>query len=165
MEINGKSGANSQAKPVVITRYFDLPVSTLWKAWTDPETLKKWWGPKDFTCPFAKLDVKVGGRNLTCMKDASGKEFWGTGTYKEVIPNKKLVVTDHFSDSKGNIINAKEQGLKGDWPDELLITVEFGESEGKSSLWLRHEGIPAEAFDDCVSGWQECFDKLEEKVS
>ena len=55
------------------------------------------------------------------MRGPDGKEYWSTGTVKEFIPEKKLVVTDHFSDDKGNIKSASEYGMPGDWPKELLI--------------------------------------------
>ena len=48
-----------ESNDLVITRVFDAPVETVWKYWSDEEFLKKWWGPKGFTCPFAKIDFKV----------------------------------------------------------------------------------------------------------
>ena len=66
----------------------------LWKYWSDPKLFKKWHGPKIFTCPVSQIDFRVGGKYLHCMKgkegDFKGKEFWRTGTYKEIIPFKKM---------------------------------------------------------------------------
>ena len=60
---------------LVIHRVFDLPVNKVWKALTEPEEFKKWWGPKDFTCPSSKMEAKVGGKYLSCMKGTYGKEY------------------------------------------------------------------------------------------
>jgi len=149
---------------IVINRVFDLPVSKLWQAWTEAEYFKKWWGPQGFTCPYSTMEARVGGKYLSCMRGPDGKEFWATGVVKEFIPQKKLVVTDCFSDNKGNIKNASGFGMPGDWPDELLITVTMEETDGATKLRLRHEGIPDEMRYECIRGWNESFDKLENNI-
>jgi len=149
---------------VVIHRVFHLPVNKVWQALTEPEQFKKWWGPNDFTCPFCKMESRVGGKFLACMRDPDGNEIWSTGVVKEFIPEKKLVVTDSFSNEKGNVKPASEYGMAGDWPRELLITYELEEADGATKLRLRHEGIPDEVHDECVQGWNGCFDKLEKNI-
>src|SRR6476620_314837 len=115
---NGNTAAAAQ-KPIVINRTFNLPVDTVWKAWSDPESFKKWWGQKNYTCPHCTIEFKVGGKYLASMLDKrGGKELWSGGTYKEIVPLGKIVMTDHFSDSKGNIAPPPE-GMPGQWPEEL----------------------------------------------
>ena len=150
---------------IVINRVFNLPVSVVWLAWTDAEYFKKWWGPRGFTCPSSKMEAKVGGKYLSCMRGPDGKEFWSTGVVKELIPERKLVVTDSFSDDKGNIKPASEYGMPGDWPKELLITVYLEEADGATKMKLKHQGIPNEMREDCIKGWNESFDKLEENIT
>jgi len=150
---------------IVINRVFNLPVSVVWLAWTDAEYFKKWWGPRGFTCPSSKMEAKVGGKYLSCMRGPDGKEFWSTGVVKELIPERKLVVTDSFSDNKGNIKPASEYGMPGDWPKELLITVYLEEADGATKMKLKHQGIPGEMREDCIKGWNESFDKLEENIT
>ncbi len=162
METNTNTAVNK--KPVNITRTFDLPVAKVWQAWTDPKSLKKWWGPKDFTCPYCDIDLKVGGKYLACMRSNEEAEFWSTGVYKEIIPDKKIVCTDSFSDDKGNVIPASELNMPGDWPMELLVTVTFEEAGGKTKIDLQQVGIPPEMYDDCIKGWDESLDKLEESL-
>jgi len=149
---------------IVINRVFDLPISKVWQAWTEAEEFKKWWGPKDFTCPSSKMEARVGGKYLNCMRGPDGKEYWSTGVVKEFIPERKLVVTDSFSDEKGNITSASEHGLPGNWPKELLISVYFEEADGATKMKLRHEGIPDEMREECIKGWNESFDKLEKNI-
>jgi len=149
---------------VIIHRVFNLPKRVVWAALTEPDYFKKWWGAKGFTCPSSKMEARVGGKYLNCMRGPDGKEYWSTGVVKEFIPEKKLVLSDSFSDSKGNIKSASEHGLPGDWPRELLITFELEEADGATKLKLVHKGIPEEMHDDCKKGWNESFDKLEENI-
>jgi uncharacterized protein YndB with AHSA1/START domain len=155
------SAAAPASKPISIQRTLNLPVKKVWQAWSDASTMKKWWGPNNYTCPHCTIDFKEGGKYLACMKGPDGKETWSTGTYKKIVPEQKIVVTDSFADEKGNIINASEYGMPGEWPMECLVTLEFKDNGGKTDLSLTHEGIPAEMQSDCVKGWQQCLDKLE----
>jgi uncharacterized protein YndB with AHSA1/START domain len=85
---------------LVITRVFDAPRELVFKMWTEPKRCKKWWGPKVFTSPVVKIDLRVGGRYLNCMRSPEGKDYWSTGIYREIIPMKRLVMTDSFADAK-----------------------------------------------------------------
>ena len=146
---------------MVITRVFDAPRSLVWKAWTDPDMVMRWWGLKTFTSPFAKIDLRVGGRYLYAMRSPEGKDFWNTGTYREIVPMERITATDSFSDQNGNIVPASRYGVTGDWPRELVVTVLFREQNGRTVLTLRHEGIPpGEMIRRAKAGWNESFDKL-----
>ena len=112
-------------KTITIKRIFDLPINTVWEAWTDEETCKKWWGPNNYTCPDCSIDLKIGGKYLMSMQGEDGKKIWSTGIYKEIILNKKIVFTDNFSDSKGNVIPASDLDMPGEWPTELTVTLEL----------------------------------------
>src|SRR5437773_7933520 len=73
-------------KELRIVRVFDAPRERVWKAWTDPDRVKSWWGPRSFTAPFAKIDLRVGGKYLYCMRSPDGKDYWSTGVYREIVP-------------------------------------------------------------------------------
>ena len=77
---------------LTITRIFDAPRDLVWKAWTDPEYYKKWWGPTYFTAPISKIDLRVGGKYLSCMRGPDGKDYWSTGVYREIVPLERLVI-------------------------------------------------------------------------
>ncbi|MCI0616974.1 SRPBCC domain-containing protein [bacterium] len=152
-------------RELVITRVFDAPRELVWKAWTEPERLKGWWGPKNFTAPVSKIDLRVGGKYLSCMRSPEGQDYWSTGVYREIVPPEKLVFTDSFADEKGNVVSASQYGMGDDWPLELLVTVLFEEFQGKTKMTLRHVGLPAGEFSDMTnSGWNESFDKLAESL-
>lgn len=105
---------------LTITRFFDASPGLVWKAWTYPGLVKRWWGPKGFTAPFIRLDLREGGKYLFCMRSPEGQDFWSTGVYREIVPMRRIVATDSFSDEKGNIVPASHYGMSGDWPSELL---------------------------------------------
>jgi uncharacterized protein YndB with AHSA1/START domain len=145
--------AKSSERELVITRVFDAPRELVWKAWTDPEHLMRWWGPKYFTSPACKIDLRVGGRYLFCMRSPEGKDFWSTGVYREIVEPERIVWTDSFADEKGNPVPASHYGLPGDWPEEMLVTVTFDEHQGKTKMTLRHAGHPAEMEEMAEAGW------------
>src|SRR5258705_2502330 len=149
---------------VVIHRVFNLPIKVVWLALTDAEYFKKWWGPEGFTCPSSKMEARVGGKYLNCMRGPDGKEYWSTGVVKEFIHERKLVITDNFSDAEGNITDASAHGLPGTWPKELLISIYLEEADGATKLKLKHAGIPDEMYDECIKGWNESLDKLEKNI-
>lgn len=150
-----------QKKTISIERTFDLPLATVWKAWTDAESMKKWFSPETYTTPSATIDFRVGGSYFFSMKAPDGKETWSKGTYEEIVPSKKIVYSDSFADADGNIVPASYYNMTGDWDLELKVTVEFEEEDGKTKMKLQHEGLPSEMAEDCKKGWQSCFDKLE----
>lgn len=161
---NNDTATASTQKTILIDRIFDLPLSTVWKAWTEQESFKQWWGPKEYTCPDCTIDFKIGGKYLASMQGADGKKIWSTGTYKEIIPLKKIIYTDSFSDSNGNIVPASEYKMPGDWAKELMVTLQFEEVDGITKMSLQHEGLPIEISEDCIKGWQSSFDKLESNI-
>ena len=151
---------------LLITRTFDAQRELVWKAWTDPERVKRWWGPKGFTAPFCKIDLRVGGVYLNCMRSPDGKDYWSTGVYREIVKPERIVCTDSFADEKGNVVPATHYGMSADFPLEMLVTVTFEEREGKTKLTLIHVGIPTGADQDGArQGWNESFDKLAEHLA
>lgn len=152
-------------KTLVIEKVFNAPVERVWKAWTDPEEYKKWWGPEGWSAPTVKIDFRVGGTFLGSMRGAmepGGEEVehWSGGVYQEIIPMQKIVTTDYFTDSEGNKIDPKSFGMPGEWPDEMRVTVTFEDMDGKTKLTVVHEGHPAEIAGDAETGWKQSLDKL-----
>jgi uncharacterized protein YndB with AHSA1/START domain len=153
-----------QTREITVVRVFEAPLELVWKAWTEPEHFERWWGPKMFTAPVIKIDLRVGGKYLYCMRSADGRDYWSSGVYREIIPLRKLVMTDNFADGRGNVVPASNYGLPGDWPAECLVTVTFEEVGGKTKLTMRHVGLPAEVSELTCVGWNESFDKLTESL-
>lgn len=158
--------SDQKGKSLTITRVFDAPVSLVWKMWTEPEYFKRWWGPKDFTAPACEIDLKVGGKYVNAMRGPDGKDFWSTGTYKEIVPNQKLVYTDSFADENGNPVSSEHYGMSG-FPMETLVTVTFEEQNGKTAMTLMHgpiDTLDTKMLSDMETGWKQSFDKMAERL-
>lgn len=151
---------------LVITRILEAPREHVWKAWTDPETFMRWWGPKGFTAPVCTIDLRPGGKYLNCMRSPDGKDYWSTGVYREVMEPERIVATDSFADEHGDVVPATHYGMSSDLPLEMLLIVTFEEQEGKTKLTLKHIGLPpGEDQDGARSGWNESLDKLADLLS
>lgn len=150
----------------VITRTFDAPRERIWQAWTNPERLMRWWGPKGFTAPACTIDLRVGGRYLYCLRSPEGQDFWSTGVYREIVEPERLVCSDSFADAAGNVVPATHYGMSPDFPLELQVTVTLEEADGTTRMTLRHVGIPPGTMSEmCEAGWSESFDKLADSLN
>lgn len=162
---------STEDSPLVeVTKNYKAPVDEVFKVWSDENLIREWWGPEDFTCPYAQNDFKEGGKYLFAMKkkDDENKIFWTTGKYEEIVPNERIVYSDQFADEKGNLISPEQAGFEWPWPNEnglCFVTVEFESLEdGVTKLTLSHEGIPANMHDECVDGWSSSLDKIKPLV-
>ena len=87
--------------------------------------------------------------------------FWSTGTYKEVVANKKIVSTMSFSNENGKIIPRSQISVPGQWPNEITVIAEFSESEGKARVTVTEVGIPLIVYPLSKIGWAQQFDKIQ----
>ena len=90
----------SQDRELVITRVFNAPRDGVWKAFTDPERMKHWWGPKGFTVRVAKMDFRPGGVYYYCLQSPDGHDMWGKFVYREMVTPERIVLVNSFSDRK-----------------------------------------------------------------
>jgi uncharacterized protein YndB with AHSA1/START domain len=151
----------------VITRIFDAPRDLVWKAFTDPEHMKKWWGPKGFTVIQSKMDLRPGGSYLYGMKAPDGSAMWGKFVYREVVPPERMVFINSFSDEAGGITR---HPMAPTWPLEMLSTFTFEEAPGgKTKLtirWSPHNATDEErktfdaGHDSMRQGWGGTLEKL-----
>ena len=149
-----------------ITRVFDAPRNLVFKAWTEPERLRRWWSPKDFTCPFSKVDLRPGGGYLNCMRSPEGRDYWSQGIYREIVEPERIICTDSFADENGNPVSPQEYGMSPDWPNEAIIETTFTEHDGKTEVTIQHSPIkPGDEREMCRQGWNECLDKLDDYLA
>jgi uncharacterized protein YndB with AHSA1/START domain len=154
-------GAWNYHTSVSTERTFNASVADVWRVWTDADSVKKWWGPKGFTALVVRDDVREGGSFLWAMKSEKGKMFWNTGTYQEVVADKKIVSTMAFADENGKAIPGSQVSVPGRWPNEITVIVEFNESEGKARVTVTEVGIPLIAYPLLKIGWAQQFDKIQ----
>jgi uncharacterized protein YndB with AHSA1/START domain len=152
---------------IKIVRELNAPREFVWKAWTDAEIMMRWWGPKNFTAPFCRIDLKVGGSYLFCMRSEEMGDVWATGVYKEIVEPERLVYTDSFGDENGNIVSAAHYGMDPDFPLETLVTVVLEDiGNGRTRMTMTHGPVPAgEMFEGMEQGWSESFDKMAASLS
>lgn len=147
---------------VTITRIINAPVATVWKMWTDPKEVVKWWGPADYTSPSAQLDLRQGGQYVFAMRAPEyqgGKESFTSGEYKEIVPMKKLVFTQGLSDAEGNHLPADQ--LPPDFPEDILTTLKFKEVNGLTELVIIEKGWkPSTMSVFAYAGMHQSLDKL-----
>jgi uncharacterized protein YndB with AHSA1/START domain len=156
------------SKDFVISRVFDAPRDLVWKAFTDPENMKHWWGPKGFTVFASKMDFRVGGTYLYGMTAPDGAPMWGKFVYREIAPPERMVFVNSFSDEAGG--TTRHPGHR-DWPLEMLTTFTFEELPGGrtrfATQWRPLNATPAEQktfdanHDSMRMGWTGTLDRLE----
>ncbi len=143
---------SSPAPALCLTRTFVASREKVFRAWTDPEELKRWFGPVGYATPIAKVDLRVGGSyRLGMRKLPDGDIFYLSGTFREVRAPEKLVYTWFWE-------NEPELG-------ETLVTVEFRARSSSIEVVVTHELFPTEkARDDHDKGWNSCLDRLSHAV-
>jgi len=169
--------AGAQLKELVITREFDAPRERVWKAWTDPEMVKRWWGPEGFTAPSIKIDLRVGGKYIFAMQGPPGsaleKPGYNAGVFKEIVPNKKLVLTEYMSNKDGTMLDPTEYGMDPDFPkEEGYYTVLFEDiGGGRTRLSVIFPMPEDEAQYQAIlesgmeEGWKEQLSKMERALA
>ncbi len=130
-----------------LRRTYPAPPERVFRAWTEVEQVKRWFGPKGCTVPEAELELRVGGRYRIVLEQAEGSHIVG-GEFVEISPPERLVFT------------WKWEHLPGDSP-ETLVTVEFFPRGDGTEMVLTHERFPAADVRELHSqGWNSSFDSL-----
>ena len=135
-----------------LDRHYDATPEEVWRAWTDPQEMKRWWGPgANDVVHLAEADVRVGGRFRVAFTSDSDEVLEVSGVYSEVVPNRKLVFTWAWK-------IAPEQ--------ESQVTVTFEPSRGGTDLTLLHEQFfDAGARDAHEEGWSNALAKIDAVIS
>ncbi|HEY2703228.1 MAG TPA: SRPBCC domain-containing protein [Candidatus Dormibacteraeota bacterium] len=143
----------SADRELLLTRVLDAPRALVFRAWTDPEHLVRWWGPKGFTTPSCTMDVRPGGAWRICMRGPDGVDHWVWGVYREVVEPERLVTTWAWEEPDGS------SGR------ETVLTVTFEEQGTRTALTLHHA-----RFGDAVecenhrNGWSQILDRLAAEI-
>jgi uncharacterized protein YndB with AHSA1/START domain len=136
---------------ILITREFDAPRRLVYKAWTTPELIKRWWGGDRGVVTLAEVDLRVGGMWRYVMTAHGEFEVAFHGEYREIVPNERIVFTEVF------------EGM----PDaEAVDTATFTEAGGRTTLTIlvqhqRKEHRDAHIDSGMEGGMNEAFDHLE----
>ena len=150
--------ANNPRTEVTLTRILDAPRQLVWKAWTDPAMLARWWGPHGFTNPLCEADVRVGGKILIHMRAPDGTVFPMTGTFDEVAEPECLVFRAVPVDGNGTALL------------ESLTTVTFHDVGGKTKVIVHASAAPLQPVADQMlkgmePGWSQSLERLADLVA
>lgn len=142
---------------VTLTRTFEAPRALVWKAWTDPQMMARWWGPKGFTNPVCEMDVRVGGKILIHMQAPDGKVHPMTGVFDEVAEPECLVFRAIPVDGNGKALL------------ESLTTVTFHGIDGRTKVIIHASAAPieligAEMLKGMNAGWSQSLERLADLV-
>lgn len=149
---------------LVITRIIDAPVELVWQAWTDPVHVMRWWGPKYYTSPSAKIDLRVGGKFIFCMRapaEQGGQDSYTSGVYTKIVPLERLEFTQGMSDKDGNRIDPGSVGLPPDFPQEMDTVIQFNRKGDLTELIITEshwKASPMAVF--AYAGMHESLDKM-----
>src|SRR5689334_533389 len=125
--------AKNKSNEIEITRMYDAPVALVWDAWTDPEQVAQWWGPRGFTLTTHSKDLRPGGHWTYTMHGPDGVDYPNSTLYYEVEHHAKLVY-DH--------------GANDDRPALFRVTVLFSEVQGKTKMEMRMTFATPEAAEE-----------------
>jgi uncharacterized protein YndB with AHSA1/START domain len=150
---------------VVVTRVFDAPVEEVWKAWSDPAYVMRWWGPTGFTSPSAEMDFRVGGASLVCMRapaEYGGQDFYNTWTYTTIDPHERIEFVSNFADEDGTHIDRAAMGMPPGVPFDVPHVITFeAAGEGRTEMTVTEHGYTTEqARDLSRAGMEQCIDKM-----
>jgi uncharacterized protein YndB with AHSA1/START domain len=150
MAARSNAAAEPAGRVLVITHIFDAPRNLVFKAWTEPEHLVHWWGPRGFTSTIIANDVRPGGAYRVHMRGPEGDDHWSQGVYREVVEPERLVMTRAWTDAGGKPTSP-----------ETVLTVTFEEDDGKTKLTL-HQAVfeSVTARDAHRGGWNSSLDRL-----
>ncbi len=137
-----------------IKRFINAPRARVYKAWTDPEQLKQWWGPEGVRTRSFAADARVGGKYRWDLLNQEGEEMTVFGEYRELIAGKKIVFTWKWEDDEA-------------WETtNSVVTIELSDRDGGTEVKLTHEKLPSEASRDRHNeGWSSVLDRLEKFFS
>src|SRR5262245_13833803 len=141
-------------REIVLTRVFDAPRHLVWDAFTKPELLKRWFGPRGWSLVVCEVDLRVGGGFRFVLRGPDGRDMGMRGVYREIVPPDRSVHVESFDD----------------FPGESIVTAAFMEDRGKTTmtatvLYSSQEVRDAVIQSGMEHGAAESYDKLAEHLA
>jgi uncharacterized protein YndB with AHSA1/START domain len=151
---------------VSIERMYNVKREHVFKAWTDPEQLLKWFAPEGCTIRYKKNDIRKGGSFHSCISNPAFPDCWCKGVYTEFIFPERIEYTSVMTDEQGNDLEDDEEGIHPGWPKETKIVVTFEEVNGKTKLTLQQAVSKSLAMKTgAYPSWLQMLDRLEQELT
>ena len=154
-----------KTRDIVLTRTIEAPLEQVWKAWTDCEQVKRWWGPTGFISPACRIDLREGGTYVFTMRapqEMGGADLHVAGVYKRIVPMELLEFGQGLSDQDGNRIDPGTVGMPPDFPSEIRTVVTFkriGERTTELTA-VEYDWAVGQMADMSEAGFAQTLDKL-----
>lgn len=152
------------AKQIEVTKIFNAPVEMVWKVWTDAELIKRWWGPKHFSSPVAKIDFREGGKSIVSMlapKEMGGQEFYSIWVYQKIILLQTIEFIQSLADEGGNKTDPTKVGMPADFPADIRTVVTFREmAAGKTEMTVTEYAEFGTISNFAQIGLEQSLDKM-----
>src|SRR5512140_1148855 len=116
---------NQPLSELTITRVFNAPRELVFRAFSEPDQVRQWWGPTGWTMPLCTIDFRPGGEWRYCIRNSEGEEHYARAVYHEILPPEKIVFSDEIVDAQGRPIAG---------PPAKRMTVSFDELGEKTQL-------------------------------
>jgi uncharacterized protein YndB with AHSA1/START domain len=141
-------------RELTVTRMIDAPRTMVFRAWTDPAQVARWWGPKGYVTTYSAMDIRPGGAYRLCMRSPEGVDHWKRGVYREIVAPERIVFTFAWEDADG------QPG------HELLTTVTFEAFGDRTRLTLHQCQFETVANRDShIVGWTSCLERFAEYMT
>lgn len=159
---SSQTAQSSNKKDLVVTRVFDAPVESVWKAWSEAEHVMRWWGPTGFTSPLARMDFREGGTSLVCMRAPGGQNYYSTWTYRKIVPMKLIEYIHNLADENGRKADPVKVGLPADFPQDVRNVITFkAVGEKKTEMTVTEYGYTSDQWLNLSKmGLEQCLDKM-----
>lgn len=144
----------ADGRVLTLKRRIDAPAAAVWRAWTEPDLLERWFAPAPWTVSHAELDLRPGGANLIVMRGPDGSEFPNRGVYLEIVPERRLVFTDAYVSAWEPAEHPFMTVTISLEPDEAWTLYSAHVAHWTAADRERHEQM---GFHD---GWKRCADQL-----
>jgi uncharacterized protein YndB with AHSA1/START domain len=155
MDVRNSTTTEPAERVLVIERVFDAPRPLVFKAWTKPEHMVQWFGPRGFKSTILRSELRPGGAYRIHMRGPEGDDHWMQGVFHEIVEPERLVMASNWADAEGNPTRP-----------ETTLTVTLQEHDGKTKLTL-HQAIfeSVTARDAHCGGWSSSLDRLAEYLA
>ena len=158
--------ASTTTSEVVVVRELDAPPDQAWRAWSDPEQIRQWWGPTGFTCTRADVDFRVGGSTLVTMQapaEYGGFSMHNRWTYTAITEPSRIEFVSTFADADGNVVDPAAVGIPPGVPAEVPHVVDLEPlPDGRTRVTVTEYGYTQEdARAQSELGQEQCLDKMQ----